>query len=145
MAWTYAGDPAAQPRDAVRFLVGDTDAADPLASDEEIAWALARHGTATAAAAAVARAIAAGFARSVQRSVGDLGVNLAQRHAHYLALADRLAAEDRRAGAMPYAGGLSRADKQGARADADRVRPAFRLGVHDAGPAAPAPTAAWDE
>ncbi len=38
MAWTYGGDPSANARDAIRFLIGDTDTNDQLLNDAEIAW-----------------------------------------------------------------------------------------------------------
>ena len=38
MAWTYSGDPSSSARDAIRFLVGDTDTNDQLVTNEEIAW-----------------------------------------------------------------------------------------------------------
>ena len=37
MAWTYGGDPAANARDAIRFLCGDTDTNDQLLNDAEVA------------------------------------------------------------------------------------------------------------
>ena len=36
MTWTYSGNPSSTERDAVRFLVGDTDTNDQLLSNEEI-------------------------------------------------------------------------------------------------------------
>ena len=42
MTWNYSGDPSLSSRDAVRFLIGDTDPNDPLVTDEEIAYALGR-------------------------------------------------------------------------------------------------------
>ena len=38
MAWTYDGDPSANARDAIRFLIGDTDTNDQLLADAEVAW-----------------------------------------------------------------------------------------------------------
>ena len=53
MSWTYSGDPATSDKDAVRFLTGDTDAGDQLASDEEIAYALSQRPDVRLAAAVV--------------------------------------------------------------------------------------------
>jgi len=119
MSWTYGGDPAGSLRDRVRFLVGDTEAAQPLASDGEVDWSLARHGSPAAAAAALARALAARFARQVDLSIGDLSRAAAQQHAHFLALAERLAREAASEGVGLHAGAL------------DPVRGGFRLGQHD--------------
>ena len=41
MAWTYSGDPSLSELDRYRFLIGDTDAGEPLIQDEEIAFILA--------------------------------------------------------------------------------------------------------
>lgn len=41
MSWTYSGDPSTSDLDRYRFLVGDTDAGEPLLQDEEIAFILA--------------------------------------------------------------------------------------------------------
>ena len=40
MSWSYSGDPRKDPKDAVRFLIGDTDREEPFAEDEEIFWLL---------------------------------------------------------------------------------------------------------
>ena len=57
MTWTYGNDPTNSSRDAVRYLVGDTDSNLAFVTDEEIAWALSQNSNnAYAAAAAVAAA-----------------------------------------------------------------------------------------
>ena len=40
MTWSYSGNPSASNLDRVRFLSGDTDSANPLASNEEITFLL---------------------------------------------------------------------------------------------------------
>jgi hypothetical protein len=35
MGWTYAKRPTRSARDALRLMIGDTDASDPFLSDEE--------------------------------------------------------------------------------------------------------------
>lgn len=40
MAWTYSGDPMESEIDRYRFLVGDTNALEPLLQDEEIQFIL---------------------------------------------------------------------------------------------------------
>lgn len=62
MAWSYSGNPASTPKDAVRYLVGDTVSTDPLTTDEEIAWALAQNSNIYVAASIVAETIATKFA-----------------------------------------------------------------------------------
>lgn len=67
MAFSYSGDPQSEPKDAVRFLVGDTDESDPLLSDEEINFLVAEEPNRYAAAAAACRSIAAKLAREYER------------------------------------------------------------------------------
>lgn len=135
MTWSYSHDPATSDKDAVRFLVGDTDSSEQLISDEEIQFALKEEPNVRRAAAFVARAIAAKFAREADRSVGDLRIAYSQRSRGFYDLADRLEADaSRRTNvlrAMPYAGGISVADKESVEDDTDRVRPSFAKGMHD--------------
>ena len=86
MTWTYSGDPAANARDSIRFLVGDTDTNDQLVSDEEIAWTnseVTGSGTATTdlytVAYRVMLAIASKFSRLANQQVGDMRVDLSQK------------------------------------------------------------------
>lgn len=94
MTFTYSGDPASSNRDAVRFMVGDTDSTDPLLSDSEIAYLLSVHVEAPSAAVGAARAIAGKFSREAdkQRGVGDLSLSesLNQKALSYHHLADHL-------------------------------------------------------
>lgn len=94
MTWTYSGDPAANQRDAVRFLVADTDSTDPLITDEEIAYLLDIYTEAPHAAVGAARAIAAKFSREADqaRQVGDLHLSesLSQKSFQYHHLGDHL-------------------------------------------------------
>lgn len=127
MTWTYGGDPSANSRDAVRFLIGDTDTTDQQISDEEIAYLLSTEGSdVNRAAARAVRSIMAKYARLVDKSVGDLRVSYSQRLAAYKELASEL--EDRatrRAGAAVFAGGISQSQKDTIYEDSDRVGPYF--------------------
>lgn len=95
MTWTYSGNPANSSRDAVRFLVADTDSNDPLITDEEIAYLLDLYTEAPSAAVGAARAIAAKFSREADqaRTVGDLTLSesLSQKSTQYHHLGDHLA------------------------------------------------------
>lgn len=62
MSWSYSGNPKASNKDAVRFLVGDTNEESPLVQDEEILWALSENRNLYSAASEVALSIAAYFA-----------------------------------------------------------------------------------
>ena len=84
MTWTYTGNPESSTKDEVRFLVGDTDKDDGLVQDEEINYALNVEGSSLRAAVRVARAIAAHFARAVEKQVGDLKIKASEKYKNYL-------------------------------------------------------------
>jgi len=96
MAWTYSGDPASNEKDAVRFMLGDTESTEPLLTNEEINYLIEVHGGTGMAAVGGARAIAAGFSRDADRSrgVGDLSLSesFSQKSTQYHHLADHLLA-----------------------------------------------------
>lgn len=126
MTWTYSGNPNGSDRDAVRFLIGDTDNDDPLLQDEEIAYILTLETNVNMAAAKACRAIAATFARKATRkNVGDLSIDYSMRQQNYLDLAKKLESDAAIVLARPYCGGISQSDKDNRNADTDRVTPAF--------------------
>ena len=91
MAWTY--DPAlATDADRVRLLIGDTNAADPLLSDEEIAAMLTQEGGITEAAARAAETLVIVCGRKAQEVSDDIGqrVKYGDLAALYRTLAARL-------------------------------------------------------
>lgn len=96
MSWHYNGDPSENTTAEVRFLIGDTDESDQLLQDEEIEYVVSIHpdpGASVsnyAAAAACAEAIAASFAKKMDKSVGGASLSYSQRHQHYMELAARL-------------------------------------------------------
>lgn len=78
MTWTYSGNPSSSSLDAVRFLCGDTDTANQLISNEEVAFLLSEWNSDTYLAAAFAcDAIAGTFAAKADgsKSVGDLSIS----------------------------------------------------------------------
>ena len=54
MGWTYPKRPARSARDALRLMIGDTNASDPLLSDEEADYYLGNNGGNVVLAAAEA-------------------------------------------------------------------------------------------
>lgn len=143
MATTYSGNPADSSKDAVRFWVEDTAAPFAL-TDEEIAYVLTIYPSAQGAASACARALAAKYAKLVDKEVGDLKIKYSQRQKAYLDLADRLDSQDGLVGLMPYAAGISIADKDAVDADTDRPVPPIRVGQFDNPPTDPTdPDWAW--
>lgn len=78
MAWTYGGDPSANSRDKVRFLIGDTDTNNQLLQDAEITFLLNQwNSDAYVAAAHACNALSAKFAAKsdYSKSVGDLSIS----------------------------------------------------------------------
>ena len=130
MAWTYTNAPATVERDAVRLLCGDTNSADQLVSDEEIAYFLATEAGVSMAAASACEAIAAKLARkegSVSRRSGSIS---STGSASYLEKAKTL----RRRAAMSaewFFGGQTKSGKAALRADSDAVQPHFTVGRDD--------------
>jgi hypothetical protein len=131
--WEYSGDPTSSAKDEVRFLLGDTDDADPQFSDEEINYLVATEGNASSAAISGARTLAAQYARLVSKTVGDLRLESQQRSANYAALAKFLASGSGGGGVAPIPAvtGTRWADKELAYADPDRVPSQFRIGQDD--------------
>jgi len=137
MAWTYGGDPSANARDAIRFLIGDTDTTDQLLSDEEIAWVNTEaSGTSTGTTALYDAAyrccltIASKLAREADKQIGDLSVSMSQRAKAYREQAASLKALSGREGGVPipYAGGITISDKEIDEENSDIFRTWFSSG-----------------
>lgn len=133
MTWTY--DPNIDtPLDRVRFLIGDTNTNARLFSDEEIRAILAAEPDTESAAVELLLSLAARLSTLVDKSVGDLRISYSQRAANYRQMAKDLATRSA-AGTgsipVPYAGGISKADKETRRRNNDRVTPGFAKGAMD--------------
>ena len=129
--WSYSGDPLASERDAVRFMIGDTDACDKQLSNNEIDYLLQVEGSVTQAAIVAAENLAAKYARLVDEQVGAVRISYSQRSRRYSDIANTLKARRNTAGAAPYVGGISKSDKQIDENDSDLVRPAFTRDLHE--------------
>jgi hypothetical protein len=133
VSFTYSGDPAGTPSDAVRLLAGDTVQASALLQDEEIEYFLALHPNPTLAAAAACEAIASRLARKVDTRVGDVSTRGSQAAAAYRERAESLRAMAASQGlASISVGGISLSGKEGA-AGGDSTAPAFTRGMDDPG------------
>ena len=128
MSWDYT--PGESTRDWVRFMIGDTDSTNELLQNEEIDAALANEGSQYAAAAVSAEALAGKFADQSDRKIGPLSISTGKKAERYERLAKRLRANIGRKVAA-YAGGISEADVESVRDDADRYGGSFREGMHD--------------
>lgn len=126
MAFTYADTPESVPRDAVRLLIGDTDSGDALLSDAEIAFYLAENGNNEYRAASEAcKAIAAKLSRLPDIKTGRVQISNKDRARDFLALSKQLYNKFLAGTVLPYAGGISEADKQTQEENEDRVPPFF--------------------
>lgn len=126
MTWTYSGNPSESAKDAVRFLIGDTDQQNQVLQDGEITWVLSLYNQSPLnAALRCCEAAIAKFTRLVDESVGSVRMSFSQRARSYETLLNtlrnRLAMED----SVPYAGGISVSDMKTVAANPDRVRPFF--------------------
>lgn len=98
MAWTYGGDPSANNRDKVRFLIGDTDSTNELLQDAEITFLFNEwNSNAYLAAAHACDSLAAKFAGKADnsKSVGDLSIStqFGQQADRYRSLGAQLMAQ----------------------------------------------------
>lgn len=98
MPWTYGGDPSANSRDKVRFLIGDTDTNNQLLQDAEIQFLLSEwNSNAYVSAAHACDALAAKFAAKsdYSRSVGELSLStqFGQQADRYRSLGAQLLAQ----------------------------------------------------
>lgn len=133
MTWTYTPSSlASSALFQVRLLIGDTLSTDQQLQDEEIDFVLTERPNLYGAAAECCRSLAAKFSRSVDQAAGATRAAFSQLAKAYNAKAADFEAKAAAAGsALPYAGGISVADKQRQEMDPDRVQPQFDLGMDD--------------
>ena len=114
--------------DKVRFLIQDTVVATAMLQDEEINFMLIEYPNYKMAAANCADVLSSKFASSAEdRAIGNLRLHYADKAKKYADLANRLRAQASKV-VLPYAGGISKADKNAINDDTDRVEPSFRRG-----------------
>lgn len=130
MNWTYSGDPTSSERDAVRFEIPDTDSAAQLFSNEEIAYALGQESGVWAAAARCCETLARKFASQADLATGDVKLTYSKQAENLAERAKELRLRAQGA-AVPFAGGISQADKEARAQDEDRVQGAFNRDQFD--------------
>lgn len=130
MSWTYDDSPATSPRDEVRLLVGDTNRDDPQLSDGEIAYFLGRASNVAELAALLAmETLYLKYARLCDESVGPVSVSWSQRMANMAKAMDVLRTRLANILAIPWAGGIYRADVIQNSQNSALVQPRFRRDV----------------
>lgn len=128
MSWTYSlAGLATTPLYQVRYYVGDTNAAEPLAADEEILFSLTQKGDVRLAAAEVCAAISGRFASQADAAAGDLSESSSQKAKAFSARAAQLRMESG-IYALPSFGGLSKAEKESLASNSDAIQPSFKIG-----------------
>ena len=135
----YGGGPTSTNTDGVMLLVGDisTSTTGELLSTGDYDFFLSEGGSLYIAAQLAANSLAAKFSSVAQgikrKEVGDLkieysdAVGAADDYAELAKKFGRMAA----ANIVPYAGGISRSDKDVDAVDTDLVQPSFRRGIMD--------------
>jgi len=132
MSWTYSGNPGSSSLDEVRFAIGDTDSTDPLLSDEEINFLLARYTSPPHASFYACKRISALFARLADKQQGDSAIKSSQKSKRYAEMAGELKEDFALSDIIPYSGGISESDMEAVQADSDAVQPAFTRDLHEA-------------
>jgi hypothetical protein len=133
MSWTYdSSQLESSTLMQVRYLVGDTKQTDQQVQDEEINFALSQRASIYGAAAIVCRSLASQLSREADTVDKDLRTVLSARAKAYSARASEYETKAVvRGGGMPYAGGISIADKIANEQDTDRVPPQFTINMDD--------------
>jgi len=132
LGWTYDSDLPTD-KDRVRFLIGDTDANDPIMQDGEINYVLTVHANVNRAAAACCRAIAAKLRRelTLNPAAGSISLDPQKQADGFIDLANELEQQALTSGgAGIFGGGISKTSKAAQESSSDRVKPAFTVDTH---------------
>jgi len=128
--FTYSGDPANSPRDAVRFLVGDTNLLRPLLDDREIDYAIAQNPNPNLAAALLSEHLFGKFAAQADITVGPVSKSFSKAAELMKAKADQLRAEACR-NARPSFPAIAVSSKRVLEENTDLTKPSFVIGLAD--------------
>lgn len=120
MSWSYSKDPASSSKDAVRYLVGDTQEDEAFVTDEEIMWVLGETPNIYSAASSVALNLSAYFATQAQQiKVGPLVEIFSKRSEYYTVIAKNLELKaSRSSSVISFSGTTSKSAN-------------FTIGMHD--------------
>ena len=131
-AWTYSGNPSASKIDEVHYRLGDVRPDNPIATDEECAFALQEHrGNTYLSAAALAETKAYELlARPQTVRRGDRQTSYGDQAQAFLTLSRQLRQNAALATTTVYAGGQSLSEKTSNRRDADMPQPFARVDLH---------------
>ena len=114
----------------IRLLVGDTDTVDQQVQNEEIIFGLSENGNNIYLSASwVARTISSKYSRQVTTQLdGALSANYSDLAKQYQTLADQLEYQGKTNGASVgiLAGGITKTQVEGVRANTNRIEGSFR-------------------
>lgn len=132
MTWTYEAG-LTNDKDKVRLSIGDTEAADPLLSDEEILYFLTQQQTVIGASIAAARAIGAKYSRLSDISIESVSKSYSQKSKNYFSLATQLETQSKSIVTMSgmSATGTSISAMEAADANPDRPQSENYKGMFD--------------
>lgn len=114
----------------VRMRVADTSSSSNRLEDEEIEALLDQYGNKWLAAAAAAEQIGATYSLRTDKTIGKLSIKQGDIAQRYHDLADRLRFESKLQ-AKPFAGGISRSQKDSETQDSDRDATQFEVEQFD--------------
>lgn len=127
MSWSYDATLATE-MDRVRFLIRDTDTDRQLFQDEEIDWLLTTEDNIYKAAATLCDQLVASRSGVSSKKISEFSITYDTK------VYQQLAASLRARGGfneMPYAGGISIADKAIMQDDSDALQPKIKRRLHD--------------
>lgn len=128
--FTYTNDPGKTPRDAVRFLVGDTNRSRVLLDDKEVDWAIGENPNQFMAAAMLANHLCGVFSSKADITVGGVSKSLSS-----IAEAFRKKAKDLKREACTNVRvafpAITRAGKEALEEDESLTVPSFSRGWSD--------------
>ena len=127
MTWTYNSASIGTDLAKVRLMIGDTNTDDQQLTDEEIQFFIDTEQTIFMAAYRCALALVAEYSRKVDKEMGDLKILAAQRHRHYLRLANEL--KKKNVPGIPSAGGIYQTEKDTLTDNTNWVQPFFKRGM----------------
>ena len=128
--FTYGNDPATSNRDAVRFLVGDTNEDRPLLDDREVDWAISQHPNQNLAAASLADHLYGFFASKGDFKVGPINKSYSKVADLFKQKAEQLRAEACK-GAAPSFPATNIQTKRVLEENTDLTRPQILVGISD--------------
>lgn len=128
--WTYGGDPSAAPRDAVRFLVGDTNKNRPLLDDREVDHAIAKFPDENLAAAFLCEHLFGLFASKADFSVGPVSKSYSKVAELFDKKSKQLRSEAVKF-VCPSFPATTYSEKDKLRQDDDLPNPSFAVGMFD--------------